>query len=71
MFNEALRELDRALEIDQENEDAIKFIDLIYKRKNEFEQQQKTTLKNEVLEGRINVGPAKKQEVLDFIFENK
>lgn len=69
MFNEALRELDRALEIDQENEDAIKFIDLIYKRKNEFEQSQKTTLKNEVLEGRINVGPSKKQEIMDFVFD--
>jgi len=71
MFNEALRELDKALEMDRDNQEAIKFYDFIIKRKNEFEQQQKTTLKNEVLEGRINVGPSKKQEVLDLIFENK
>ena len=71
MFQDALKELEKALEIDGTNQNSLKFFNLILKRKTEYEQQEKNTLKNEVLEGRMNIGPAKKQEVLDFIFENK
>ena len=71
MFYEALKELERALEIDGSNQNSLKFFHLILKKKSEYEQQEKIGLKNEVLEGRVNIGPSKKREVLDYIFENK
>lgn len=71
MFKEALKELENALEINENHQNSIKFYNLIIKSQIEYEQQQNNTLRNEVLEGRVNIGPSKKREYLDFIFENK
>lgn len=71
MFHDAVREMETALEIEPNNQNSLKFFHIILEKKNEWEQQKKIMLKNEVIEGRINVGPAKKQEILDLVFDNK
>lgn len=71
MFHDAVREMETALEIEPNNQNSLKFFQIILEKKNEWEQQKKIMLKNEVIEGRINVGPAKKQEILDLVFDNK
>lgn len=71
MFNDALREMEKALEIDPKNSNSINFFQIILKKKTEYDQQKKIILKNEVIEGRINVGPSKKQEIFDLVFDHK